>query len=63
MSKANHETHFKITDFNSGKLVWSNSYWYSGLEIQRTIELCVKNSVIQIDKIQQTEKIKKLQEI
>ena len=41
----------KITDFNSGKLVWSNSYWYSGLEIQRTIELCVKNSVIQIDKM------------
>ena len=41
----------KITDFKSGKLVWSNSYWYSGLEIQRTVELCVKNSVIQIDKI------------
>ena len=41
----------KMTDYNSGKLVWSNSYWYSGLEIQRTIELCVKNSIIQIDKI------------
>lgn len=41
----------KIIDFNSGKLVWSNSYWYSGLEIQRTVELCVKNSVTQIDKI------------
>ena len=41
----------KMTDYNSGKLVWSNSYWYSGLEIQRTIELCVKNSTIQIDKI------------
>ena len=41
----------KMTDYNSGKLVWSNSYWYSGLEIQRTNELCVKNSTIQIDKI------------
>ena len=41
----------EMTDHASGKLVWSNSYWYTGLEIQKTIELCVKNSTIQIDKI------------
>jgi len=38
----------KMTDKNTGDLVWSNSYWYSGLEIQRTIESCVKTGVSQI---------------
>ena len=33
----------KLTDLNTGSLVWSNSFWYSGLEMQRTIELCLKN--------------------
>ena len=41
----------KLTDINTGTLVWSNSYWYSGLEMQRTIELCLKNLVYQLTKI------------
>ena len=41
----------KLTDINTGTLVWSNSYWYSGLEMQRTIELCLKNLVYQLAKI------------
>ena len=41
----------KMTDYNSGGLVWSNSYWYSGLEIQKTIELCVRTGINQINKI------------
>ena len=41
----------KMTDKNSGEIVWSNSYWYSGLELQRTIDLCIKNSVLQIKKL------------
>ena len=41
----------KMIDKRSGDLVWSNSYWYSGLELQRTIDLCLKNSVIQINKL------------
>ena len=36
---------FKIRDKDSGKLVWSNSYWYSGLELHRTKEICVKNGI------------------
>ena len=41
----------KMTDKNTGDLVWSNSFWYSGLEIQRTIESCVKTGVSQIKKL------------
>ena len=41
----------KLTDINTETLVWSNSYWYSGLEMQRTIELCLKNLVYQLAKI------------
>ena len=41
----------KMTDKNSGEIVWSNSYWYSGLELQRTIDLCIRNSVLQIKKL------------
>jgi hypothetical protein len=41
----------KMIDKRSGDLVWSNSYWYSGLELQRTIDTCLKNSVIQINKL------------
>ena len=41
----------KMTDKNTGDLVWSNSFWYSGLEIQRTIESCVKTGVSQINKL------------
>ena len=41
----------KLTDSSNGSLVWSHSYWYSGLEMQRTIELCLKNLVSQLDKL------------
>jgi len=41
----------KMIDQQSGNMVWSNSYWYSGLELQRTIDLCIKNSVVQIRKL------------
>ena len=41
----------KMTDQDSGNLVWSNSYWYSGLEMQRTIESCLKTGVYQIKKL------------
>ena len=35
----------KMTDENSGLLVWSHSYWYSGLELPRTAQICAKNAV------------------
>ena len=41
----------KMTDQDSGNLVWSNSYWYSGLEMQRTFESCLKTGVYQIKKL------------
>ena len=41
----------KLTDVDTGSLVWSNSYWYSGLEMQKTIEFCLKNLVYQLAKI------------
>ena len=41
----------KMTDKNTGNLVWSNSFWYSGLELQRTIESCVKTGISQINKL------------
>ena len=41
----------KMTDQDSGDLVWSNSYWYSGLEMQRTIESCLKTGVYQIKQL------------
>ena len=41
----------KLIDSSNGSLVWSHSYWYSGLEMQRTIELCLKNLVSQLDKL------------
>ena len=41
----------KIHDKNTKTLVWSNSFWYSGLELQRTIDICLKNGVLQIQKL------------
>ena len=41
----------KLTDLSTGSLVWSHSYWYSGLEMQRTIELCLKNLVLHLYKL------------
>ena len=41
----------KMLDTGSGSLVWSNSYWYSGLELHRTIEICVRNAISQVKKL------------
>ena len=41
----------KMTDKTSGAIVWSNSYWYNGLELQLTIDQCIKSSVLQIKKL------------
>ncbi len=40
-----------LTDSSNRSLVWLHSYWYSGLEMQRAIELCLKNLVSQLDKL------------
>ena len=41
----------KMTDENSGLLVWSHSYWYSGLELTRTVQVCAKNAVKAVNKL------------
>ena len=41
----------KLVDKDTGNLVWSNSYWYSGLEMQHTIDSCIKNFVLHIKNI------------
>ena len=41
----------KMTDENSGLLVWSHTYWYSGLELTRTAQVCAKNAVGLIDQL------------
>ena len=41
----------KMRDKDSGSLVWSNSYWYSGLELHRTTEVCIRNGVNQVRKL------------
>ena len=38
----------KMIDENSGLLVWSHSYWYSGIELPRTAQICAKNSIGQL---------------
>ena len=43
----------KMRDTDSSNLVWSNSYWYSGLELHRTAETCVKNAIYQLRKLLQ----------
>ena len=41
----------KMRDKDSGSLVWSNSHWYSGLELHRTTEVCIRNAVNQVSKL------------
>ena len=41
----------KMNDQRTGRLVWSHSYWYSGLELHRTAETCVRNAISQIRKL------------
>jgi PBP1b-binding outer membrane lipoprotein LpoB len=42
---------FNLRDMKSGKIVWSNSSWYNGLELQRTIDMCLKDNIYEIKKI------------
>ena len=41
----------KMTDENSGLLVWSHSYWYSGLALSGTAKVCAKNAVKLINRL------------
>ena len=41
----------KMTDEKYGLLVWSHSYWYSGLELPRTTQVCAKNAVKAINQL------------
>lgn len=42
---------FNLRDNDSGKIVWSNSSWYNGLELQKTIDMCLKQNINEIRKI------------
>ena len=42
---------FTLKDKSSGKIVWSKSSWYNGLDLQKTINMCLKESVNEIRKI------------
>jgi len=42
---------FSLRDRFSGEIVWSNSSWYNGLELQRTIDMCLKENINEIRKI------------
>ena len=41
----------KMNDERSGLLVWSHSYWYSGLELSGTAKVCAKNAVKLINRL------------
>ena len=40
-----------IKDEKTGLIVWTHSYWYSGIELSRTAQVCAKNSVRLISKL------------
>ena len=42
---------FNLRDNNSGKIVWSNTSWYNGLELQKTINMILKENINEIRKI------------
>jgi len=41
----------KMTDESTGLLVWSHSYWYSGIELPKTAQICAKNSIGQLSQL------------
>ena len=41
----------KLKDEETGLLVWTHSYWYSGIELSNTAQVCAKNSVGLISKL------------
>ena len=42
---------FTMKDKLTGDLVWSNSYWYSGLELHKTVESCIKQGINQLERL------------
>ena len=40
-----------MKDKLTGDLVWSNSYWYSGLELHKVTESCVRQGISQLGKL------------
>jgi len=41
----------KLKDEKTGLLVWTHSYWYSGIELSSTAQICARNSVGLISKL------------
>ena len=41
----------KLKDEETGLLVWTHSYWYSGIELSSTAQICARNSVGLIRKL------------
>ena len=41
----------KIIDEKTGLVVWTHSYWYSGIELSNTGQICAKNAVRLISKL------------
>ena len=41
----------KVKDEKTGIIVWTHSYWYSGIELSSTAQICAKNSVRLIKKL------------
>jgi len=41
----------KLKDEETGLLVWTHSYWYSGIELSSTAQICARNSVGLISKL------------
>ena len=41
----------KLKDEKTGLLVWTHSYWYSGIELSSTAQVCARNSVGLISKL------------
>ena len=41
----------KLKDEETGLLVWTHSYWYSGIELSSTAQVCAKNLVGLISKL------------
>ena len=41
----------KLKDEKTGLLVWTHSYWYSGIELSSTARVCARNSVGLISKL------------
>ena len=41
----------KLKDEETGLLVWTHSYWYSGIELSSTAQICARNSIGLISKL------------